>query len=521
MRLFVGDIVTCDPKDSVLSYLVEDEGKIFYIGDQLPAFYADCDEVVELGSKALLPAFGDGHIHFSNWALINSTYDVRFASSISEIGPIIKSYADKDPRAKILFGFGHSRHSVAEKRFIVRPELDEAVKDRPVILICYEGHSAVVNTKAIGLLPLELRSLRGFNLESGQLYHEAFYAALDYFTSLISPLKFLASITKAVDDIAGYGVGLVHTAEGVGFPHDLDFELVRFVAKSAQIQFRICFQTMELNKVLKSKLPRIGGCFVCALDGALATKDAAMLEPYLDDDQYAGILSYSDKEVTDFVKRVNQAGLQVQLHCIGDAAVVQAVEAIEAALKDFPRIDHRHTLIHASLIPEPMLEKIASLGIGITVRPGIFVSPLEPVEYLESIIGERARQNMPLKKMIEMGIMVSGGSDGPVTVPNPIEGICGACNHYESGQSVSIAEALRMYTYNVAYTSFDEKERGSLEKGKLADMIILNKNPLQMDLADLRQMKVEKLYLAGKEYEKGISLPRVMIKSLKNWNRLL
>lgn len=521
MRLFVGDIITCDPKGSVLSYLVEDEGRIFYSGDQLPAYYADCDEVVKLGSRALLPAFGDGHIHFSNWSLINATYDVRSASSISEIGPIIRSYADRDPQAKILLGFGHSRHPLAEKRLITRTELDEAVKDRPVLLVCYEGHSAVVNTMAIGMLPLEQRSLRGFNLESGQLYHEAYYAALDYFTGLISPLRFLSNINKAVDDIAGYGVGLVHTAEGVGFPRDLDVELVRFVARSAQIQFRIYFQTMELNKVFKRKLPRIGGCFACALDGGFATKDAALLEPYLGEDKYAGILTYSDKEVKDFVKRANQAGLQIQLHCIGDAAVVQAVEAIEAALEDFPRLDHRHTLIHASLVPEPVLDKIASLGIGITVQPAIFVSPLEPVEYLESIIGERARQNTPLKKIIEMGIRVSGGSDGPVTDPDPIEGIYGACNHYEPAQSVSIAEALQMYTYNIAYTSFDEQDRGSLEKGKLADMVILNKNPLQMNPADLRQLKVEKLYLAGKEYEKGKSLPRIVTESIKNRKRLL
>lgn len=519
MQIFHGDIVTCDQDGSVFKYLVEEEGKIIFVGHELPAVYADCSEIVELGPNALLPAFGDGHIHFSNWALFNSTFDVRSAATIAEIKPIIKSYADSDPKAKVIFGFGHSKHTLSEKRLITRTELDEASKDRPVYLVCYDGHSAVANSAAIGLLPPKIRALRGFDLESGQLFHEAFLEATDLISGRIPPIKLMSSIVKGIDALANYGIGLVHTVEGVGFPRDLDVDLVRFVARSAQIQFRIYFQTMEVNKVLKRKLPRIGGCFACALDGCFGAKDAALLEPYSDDDQNKGILFYSDNVVMDFVKRANQAGLQVQLHCIGDAAVAQAVKAIEAALDDYPRMDHRHTLIHACLIPEPILEKIASLGIGVTLQPGFLISPLEPADYLEKIIGERARQSSPIRKMFEMGIHVSGGSDGPVTVPNPIEGIYGACNHHDPEQSVSIIDALRMYTYNIARTSFDEKERGSLGKGKLADMVILNKNPLQLAPGNLLDLKVEKLYLSGEEYAEGRSLPGILIKSFKNRSR--
>ncbi len=519
MQIFHGDIVTCDQNGSVFKCLVEEEGKIIFVGDELPAVYADCSEIVELGPNALLPAFGDGHIHFSSWALFNSTFDVRSATTIAEIKPIIKSYADSDPKAKVIFGFGHSRHILSEKRLITRTELDEASKDRPVYLVCYDGHSAVANSAAIGLLSPKIRALRGFDLESGQLFHEAFLEATDLISGRIPPLKLMSFIAKGIDTLAEYGIGLVHTVEGVGFPRDLDVDLVRFVARSAQIQFRIYFQTMEVNKVLKRKLPRIGGCFACALDGCFGVKDAALLDPYSDDSQNKGILYYSDEAVMDFVTKANQAGLQVQLHCIGDAAVVQAVKAIKAALEDYPRMDHRHTLIHACLIPEPILEKIASLGIGVTLQPGFLISPLEPADYLEKIIGERAHQSSPIRKMIEMGIHVSGGSDGPVTVPNPIEGIYGACNHHDPEQSVSIVDALRMYTYNIAWTSFDEKERGSLENGKIADMIILNKNPLQLAPGNLLELKVEKLYLSGKEYIEGRSLPGILINSFKNRSR--
>ncbi len=515
MKIFHGNIITCDWSNSVFNYLVEDEGKIVFVGDQLPEVYRVNSDYVELESKALLPAFGDGHIHFSFWSMFNATFDVRQATSIAEIGQIIKCYASRDPKAKIVFGFGHSEQSIAEKRLITRTELDQVIKDRPVVLVSYDGHSAVANSKAVGLVPFKIRGLRGFDLEKGHFFNEAFLEAANYIIAKIPVSKMFSSMLNGMDTLAGYGVGLVHTTEGIGYLRDMDVGLVRFLARSSQIQFRTYFQTMDIDKVVKRKLPRIGGCFECALDGSFGAKDAALLEPYSDDEQNRGVLFYSDKEVIDFVVRANRADLQVQLHCVGDAAVNQAVQAIEAALTDYPREDHRHTLIHAPLIPEDTLEKIAELGIGITVQPGLIISPLEPADYLERILGERVCQIWPFKKIHAMGINISGGSDGPVDIPDPIAGIYGACNHYLSEHSVSIADALCMYTYNIAHTSFDENERGSLEPGKCADMIILNKNPLQLEPQNLLELKVENLFLSGKEYSGSKTTSRAIIDSLK------
>ncbi|MFQ5486738.1 MAG: amidohydrolase family protein, partial [Desulfobacterales bacterium] len=138
---------------------------------------------------------------------------------------------------------------------------------------------------------------------------------------------------------------------------------------------------------------------------------------------------------------------------------------------------------------------------------GFLISPIEPVAYLNEILGPRVSGSSPLKTILNAGIRLSGGSDAPVTHPDPIEGIYGACNHpYDPDQSVSIIDALKMFTYNVAWTTFDEKERGSLEKGKIADMVILNQDPLTLDPVDLRSLKVEKLFLAGKEYKSGMNL---------------
>ncbi|MFO7951578.1 MAG: amidohydrolase [Bacillota bacterium] len=516
MRIYHGNIVTCNWKGAVYNYLVEDEGEIVFVGDQLPDIYQDHLLRVELGSRALLPAFGDGHIHFSNWAVINATFDVRNASDFYEIGQIIQDYASKDKKAKILFGYGHSRHSLIEKRLITRSELDQYVKDRPVFLVCYDGHSAVANSKALGILPRKIRDLRGFNLETGQLFDRAFLEAVDFVSGKIKLPTLASYLLQGIDSLAEYGVGLVHNVEGVGYPRDFNVDLVRFLSKSTQVQFRTYFQTMDTDKVLKRDLPRIGGCFACALDGSFGNGDAALTEPYTDDQYNSGVLFYRDEEVTEFVKKANRANLQIQLHCVGDAAVVQAVNALDAALKDYPRKDHRHTLIHACLIPEKSMEKIAELNIGVNIQPGFLISPLEPPRYYEAILGERAWKIWPIKKMLEMGINVSGGSDAPVGVPNPLESMNGACNHYVTDSAVGLGDALCMYTYNIAHTSFDENERGSLEEGKLADMVLLSGNPFETDTRNLDQLKVEKLYFSGEEYDGSKSVLQAIIEGVRN-----
>jgi len=512
MRIFHGKILSLDKNNTVYNYLVEDKGRIVYLGDSLPIEYANNDSPLVLGNRALLPAFGDGHLHFSNWALIAVSYfDVRQAKNIGEIQEIIQEYITRNTKLKAIIAFGVSKHSVKEKRLIERKELDEVCPDVPLIIVCYDGHSAVCNTKMLEKFPEQIKNLRGFQEDKGHLFNEAFPAGTDYATSLVSPLDLVKSIAKSFDLLAEKGIGLIHATEGIGFPKDLDITLVSLIAraraKKNQFQTRLFFQTMEVEKVLKRKLPRIGGCFATALDGCFGACDAALHEPYHNDPDNNGIFFQSKEEVFEFAKKANRAGLQIEMHAIGDAAVSRAVNAIEAALIDFPRNDHRHTIIHACLILPDDLKKIARLGIGITLQPGFLISPLEPVEYLEQILGPRVKKSSALQSILNAGIHLSGGSDAPVTHPDPIEGIYGACNHpYDPDQSVSIIDALKMYTYEVAWTSFDEKERGSLEKGKIADMVILNQDPLKLAPKELRSLKVEKLFLNGKEYEPGMGL---------------
>ncbi len=516
MKIYEGNIVSCDSNNSLFQYLVEDNGIIRFVGNVLPAEYLSFPRVL-LQGKALLPAFADTHMHYSSYAFFASSLDVRQATSIAEIIELIEQYIITN-RPKTVLGFGVSAHNVKEKRLIEKIDLNRAFRKIPVMLIKYDGHASVNNTCMLEMLPAKILSLRGFHSGTGQLNQEAYFAATDFITGKVSPIALLKNSLHGFDLLAAKGIGMIHTAEGVGFPRDLDVDLIRFIARglSNPFQVRLFFQTMDILKVQKRKLPRIGGCFATALDGCFGSVDAALAEPYSNNPANKGVLFYNQEDVNAFAKKANRADLQIAMHAIGDAAFDQAVNALEMALKDYPRENHRHTLIHACLPTDAGLEKSARLGLGIAAQPAFIHWPLEPMEYLEKILGDRAYQLNPLKKMVDMGIIVSGGSDAPCTLPDPVEGIYCACNNTVPEESLSITDALRLFTSNAAWMSFDEKQRGTLETGKIADMVILNRNPLEMKPEALRELKVELLLLQGKECKPGQGLFSMLSRGLFN-----
>jgi predicted amidohydrolase YtcJ len=517
MKIYEGNIVSCDQKNSVFQYLIEDKGIIRFAGPELPAEYSSLPRVL-LGQRALLPAFADTHLHYSSYAFFASSLDLRAAVSIKEIIDMIEQYIIiHNPQTVI--GFGVSAHNVVEKRLIEKIDLNRAFRNIPVMLIKYDGHASVNNAAMLKILPEKIRSLRGFHSGTGRLNQEAFFAATDFITKKVSPVALIKNSLRTFDRLAEKGIGMIHPAEGIGFPRDLDVDLIRFMARGLAnpLQVRLFFQTMDIRKVQKRKLPRIGGCFATALDGCFGSVDAALTEPYSHDPQNKGVLFYSQEEVNDFTKQANRANLQIAMHAIGDAAFDQAVIALETALQDYPREDHRHTIIHACLPTDACLEKVARLGIGIAAQPAFIHWPLEPMEYLEKILGKRAYQLNPLKKMLNMGIKISGGSDAPCTLPDPLYGIYCACNNTVPEESLSIADALKLFTSNAAWMSFDEKQRGTLETGKIADIVVLNRNPLEMKPEDLRELQVELLLLRGKEYKPNQGIFSMLSRGL--WNK--
>ncbi len=498
MKVYEGAVLSCNENDEVFRYLAEEGGKIVYVGNELPEEYKNAKKI-ELGERALVPSFVDSHIHFASYATFLAGLNVADAKSNTEILENIREFVKKC-EDKMIIAFGASPHSVEEKHFVTRKQLDEVCPEKPLFMVKYDGHTCVVNTKLLEKIREKAKNLRGYHEESGEMNQEAFFAVSDFVTNSVSIPKLLKNMQKAADYMASKGIGMIHTVSGVGFPLDMDVSMENWFGKGLEngLQLRVFFQTMDVNKVKKMKLPRIGGCFATALDGCFGSEDAGMLEPY-EGTENKGVIYYSDEKVTDFCKKANRAGLQIEMHAIGDAAFDQATRALKAALDDFPREDHRHTIIHACLPTEEGIRICEEYKIGLAIQSAFIDWPQEPNDYLERILGERAKKLNPFKTYADHNIAMSVGSDGPCTDPDPINWIYKICNNGE--ESLPVQKALRMCTIDGYRQTFDEKERGSLEAGKIADMVILSKNPFETEPEKLNTIKVEKLLLRGENYK--------------------
>lgn len=514
MKCFHGNILTVDPENRVCSYLVEDGGKILFVGDSLPEAYSAAQRI-ELGERALIPAFTDTHQHFASFSTFHAGLNVMAAGSNREILERIRAFA-AEARGNTLIAFGASPYSVEEGRLVTRAELDTVCPDRELMVVKYDGHACIVNSRLLKKLEKKVRTLRGYHPESGEMNQEAFFAFSDYITNSLSLPELLRNMQKAVDFLAAKGIGCVHTVSGVGFPANLDITLEQLFGKSLKngFQLRVFPQSLDIRAATRRKLPRIGGCFACALDGCFGSHDAALNAPYVDGGE--GVLYYDNQRVTDFCKAANRAGLQIELHAIGDRAFDQAARALAAALEDYPRKDARHGIIHDCLPTEAGIALCRKYGIQMPVQSAFIGWEQEPNAYLEAILGaERLKKLNPLRAFRDAGIVVSFGSDAPCTTPDPISWIHRAVNHSNPSQAVSVRDALRMCTYNGSYAAFDEAQRGSLETGKIADMVVLSQNPYFVAPDSLAGIRVEQLYLSGEPYQSCVeSLPRAILRGL-------
>ena len=501
MKVYKGSILTVNSTDDVKKYLAEDKGRIVFVGDELPEKFASW-EMIDLGDKALIPSFCDSHQHFASFSIFHAGLNVMDCESNEEILQGIKEFRARS-KDKILIAFGASPYSVRERRLVSREEIDSVCSDKPVFMVKYDGHACVVNSALLKLVDKKVNGLRGYHPDTGEMNQEAFFAVSDYITNSVKIPDLVRNMQKAVDHEASKGIGMIHTVSGVGFPLNMDINLEKWFAKSVQngFQLRVFPQSLTVKVATGRKLPRIGGCFECALDGCFGSHDASLIEPYADEIGGNGVLYYSDEKVIEFCKEANRAGLQIEMHAIGDRAFDQATRALKAALDDYPRDDHRHGIIHDCMATEEGTKICSDYHIQLPMQIAFDNWKQEPPEYTESILGpERNAHLNPVRSYMEAGCTISFGSDAPCTDPDPIVWLYKAVNHSNPEESVTVQQALRMCTYNGYYTTFDEKERGSLETGKTADMVILSGNPYEMPKEELGSLKVEKLILSGEEY---------------------
>jgi hypothetical protein len=231
-------------------------------------------------------------------------------------------------------------------------------------------------------------------------------------------------------------------------------------------------------------------------DGSLGGHTAALKEPYSDKPETHGIKLYTQRRLNRLILDAHKAGLQIAVHAIGDEAMEAVLKAYERALKKHPSKNHRHRIEHCSVLNPKLIRRMKRLNLIASIQPHFVVSDFWIVDRVGK---KRARWVYPFRTLMREGVMAVSGSDCPVEPIDPILGIWAAVSRKSfSEEGVTAEEALKTYTLNAAYASFDENKRGTIEAGKAADLTVLSNDALSVPSDDIRKIRVEMTIVDGK-----------------------
>lgn len=239
------------------------------------------------------------------------------------------------------------------------------------------------------------------------------------------------------------------------------------------------------------------------LDGSSSGPSAAVIDGYSHAPEDHGIQVWTQEETDEAIQKAHKAGFQITAHAVGDLAVTMIVNAVEKALKAYPREGHRHRIEHCGLTNPDLIARIARLGMVPVSNPAFIT--INGTDY-NRYYGERVQGMFPLKSYLEAGVTTAIGSDAPITYPDPMNSLYGALNRKDrktgdltgENQRVTVLDVVRMFTYNGAYASFEEGIKGSLEPGKLADVVILDQDLLTYPVEQVQDVAVRYTLVDGK-----------------------
>lgn len=508
-----GKIITVDDEFSIRNTVVVDDGRIIETGGAELALKYQSDETVDLQGKVLMPGFNDSHTHIRGRP--QRYIELGDVSSISEIQDLIRTKITEIGEGEWVTGYGWSEDELEEGRRPLRADLDAAAPNNPVILTRAGGHSAVVNSSALNRADVSLATPQpeGGVIERGQ--DGQLNGVIRERQELVGRLvpdstyeELIASLETNLNDLLRLGITSITDASKPPGQFAMWEELygtAKLPLPRSQVQFQ-WFDVDGINDV-KARVGKgtdflkIGPIKVFA-DGGFTGPAAYTLEPYRNQGEYRGYLNMPPRELAAHLNEIHDAGWQIGIHAIGDAAIVMVVNILADALERNPREDHRHYLNHFSMRPpELTMDLMAEHQIHITQQPN-FTYTLEG-RYVDNLDGWRLQHNNPLRSPMDHGIKVAISSD--ILPIGPMVGIYAAVTRkgmtgtvYGADEAITREEAIRAYTATGAYLNFEEDIKGSIEPGKFADMIVLSDDILSVTDEQIMDIQVLGTYVDGK-----------------------
>ncbi|MCT9118212.1 amidohydrolase [Cupriavidus gilardii] len=515
-------------KIATFTGLVFDQGKVLETGDAaaLRAKYPDAKRIDGQG-KTLLPGLIDAHGHVFRLGFKTTEISLSGTKSLQEAQGQIRDYAQKNPQRQWLLGYGWNQVNWKLGRFPTAAELDAAVSDRPVRLVRVDGHAAWLNTKALQAAGItrDTKDPAGGRIErdaNGNPTGVLIDKAMALVNNVIPPYSDddrRAALAAAVAHLNALGLTSVGDA-GVTVADD---RIYREFADQGKLTTRIYGMIRDTGddfKTLSAKGPLIGygndrydlRAVKLYGDGALGSRGAALMEPYTDDHAHSGLLFMSDAVMQANVKTALKAGYQVNVHAIGDKTNHQVLDAMEVAYKDVGGRELRNRIEHAQVVSLPDIPRFKKLNLIASMQPTHATSDMNMAE--DRIGKERIKGAYAWQTFLKQGTVIAGGSDFPVESANPFYGLHAAVtrtdhegrpiNGWHPEEAMTLPQAFRAFTLDAAYAQHQEKTLGSLEKGKWADFILVDRDLFKVAPPDIWKIQVLETWVAGERvYTKG------------------
>ena len=531
-----GNIVTLDKAYRQCSAIYSKDGVIMALGsDEEIVSLAEKRgaEICSLQQKTVLPSFTDSHMHLLEYAQQDSMVHLETARAFEDVTAMLeKRLPWAKENEKWICGVGFNQDDWEKKVMPTRKDLDAVSEEIPITIRRACLHVSVCHTKALEMMGL-MDGIPEEERENFDLYEDGTPNGIIRemsqlrISSAVPALKkeeIKELIVHGCTKLAEKGITEVQTDDFHSLPEEHGetiMEAYTELAEEGRLPIRVyeqCYLTDEegLEQFLAAGhyTGETHGNFTIGplkvvMDGSLGSHSAYLRKEYVNDPGQHGIAYYSDEELYGYLKKGHDAGMQIAIHCIGDAALESALNALEKVQWENPRTDCRHGIVHCQIMDDRQTERFRKMNMIGYVQPIFLKCDMNIVD--DCVGSEMASQSYNWRKFIDLGVHLSGGSDSPVESFDVMHNLQYAVSrkNFETGKSwypenaVTLDEAINMFTFEGAYASFGENVRGTICVGKEANMVVLDRNIYETPQEDLDKIEILETIYKGKTIYKS------------------
>ncbi|MED5529369.1 MAG: amidohydrolase [Pseudomonadota bacterium] len=523
-----GKVYTVNHEQSWAEAIAITDGRIMWVGNSEDAnqWQGEGTRTIDLGGKMVLPGFQDIHIHPVHSGVSYQQCALFDVEGVELLQQRIKQCAESEP-GEWIRGGGWLVTNFAPSGLPDKKLLDEIVPDRPVALKSSDGHSMWVNSLALELAGInaDTQDPAGGRIDrypnstepSGSLQETSAMNLVHIVEPELTQKELEAGLAYSRDHLHSLGITAVQDALLKLTPGDAYFGLPAYLAleERGELNLHVINAMYWQNDIsLEEQLPAFlkardestpyihNTAIKIWQDGVIETETAALLEPYLNrGDQFVGELLNEPAVLNEAVTALDAAGFQIHFHAIGDRAIRSAFDSIQAAREANGKHDNRHHISHIQLFSPEDIPRFAELDVVANFQPLWAIEDGYITDLTIPRIGEeRGKFLYPIGSVQRTGARVAFGSDWYVTSANPLDGIEAAVTRLDpdgktdeplgENEEINLAQAIENYTLNSAYVNFLDVDTGSIEIGKLADIIVLDRNLFDVPASEINQVRV-------------------------------